>query len=112
MTPYTYNTGIKHTDSVYTDSLRDWDKHKHDMLCNNLFGTTTPNWEAQPIHVIEQFLTQYGGKPATLCRIWRGPALNNYPRYWRLDFVQQKVHIIPVNNHVQTQYDGRMAVAV
>lgn len=92
--PYNYDPFLiyineeakEHTSSIYTDRLLQWDRDKHNRLCEKHFGDKGQYWNKRDPKKIEAFLSDwYDKKVILVANIQYVNVSNGFP-YWRLDF--------------------------
>lgn len=96
--PYSYdpitlyiNSVVKPTGTIYTDRLLQWDRSKHDSLCEKHFGDSGQLWDARRPEKIEAFLRDWcEDQGLQLCAVIEYcNAASGYPT-WRLDYYQEQ----------------------
>lgn len=89
--PYIFNSGLKATDTVYSDRLYQWNSKKHDMLCMKHFGNTGQYWGNRDPEKIELFLRDYcNDSSIVLCRIEEHENKSNGYPLWRIDYLRKQ----------------------
>lgn len=77
--------------SDYSDRLLQWDRDKHDALCEKHFGNRGQAWHQRSHDKIELFLQEYHGySKVILMFVVQGKNVSNGYSYWVLGYAYRE----------------------
>lgn len=86
ISPVEFDSGIKATDTAYSDRLFQQNSLKFDTLSQEIFGNKGQYFSDRDHNKIEIFLSLYLEEKIILCSITRYENLNTGYPYWRFDY--------------------------